>query len=143
MSHKLSLPSWAKSGQVLPSVVAVVLLFTVSFVTGEVLYWRGLRGAETLVDDLIIGAAGGLVAWTLLSLQARRQETARARELIRLTADVNRQVRDALTMMGNAVLVQNETERLQMMDAAMQRIDTVLSDLVPGKGSTSGHRLFN
>lgn len=96
-----------------------------------------------LFDDLIIGAAGGLVAWTLLSVQARRQETERARELIRLTTDVNRQVRDALTMMGNAVLLQNETERLQMMDVAMQRIDTVLSDLLPGKGSTSGHRLFN
>jgi hypothetical protein len=123
--------------------LAAALLFIVSVACGEMLYLHGIQKAQTFLDDAIIGVAGGFIVWALLFLQGRRQEWESARERMRLTAEVNLHVRNALAIMSNAVLVQDQADRLRLMDEAIQRIDHVLNDLVPAAGTAHQPRLFN
>jgi hypothetical protein len=123
--------------------LAAALLFLVSMACGELLYLRRIYGAQTFFDDAIIGAAGGFIVWGLLYLQGRRQEFEAARERMRLTAEMNVHVRNALAIMSNAVLTQDQADRLRLMDEAIQRIDHVLNDLVPTMGQSTQTRLFN
>ncbi len=143
MISRLFLRRGMRFEQILSVGLAAALLFLVSVACGEILYLRGIHGAQTFLDDAIIGAAGGFIVWGLLYLQGIRQEFESARERMRLTAEVNLHVRNALAIMSNAVLAQNQADRLLLMDEAIQRIDHVLNDLVPTMGQSTQARLFN
>jgi len=123
--------------------LAATLLFLISVGCGEILYWRHVQGAETFLDDTVIGVAGGFIVWALLYLQGRRQEYESARERMRMTAEVNVHVRSALAIMSNAVHMQNQADRLRLMDEAIQRVDHVLNDLVPTMGDSACSRSLN
>lgn len=143
MSPKSIFPEWVNFERVVSVGLAVAFLFLVSVACGEVPYLRGTHGARTFLDDAVIGVAGGFLVWALLFLQGRRQEMESAHERMRLTTEVNYHVRDALAIMSNAVHMQNQADRLRLMDEAIQRVDYVLNDLVPTVGDTTQPRLFN
>jgi hypothetical protein len=123
--------------------VAAIFLFLVSFLCEEILLWRGVHAAQTLLDDVAIGLAGGFIVWALLSLQARHEEMVRTHELMRLNAQLNHHIRNAHTILGNAILVEKKDDRLRLMDVAMQRVDHPLNDLVPMAGTLNEPRFFN
>lgn len=125
------LTKWKESEKVVPVALVVVLLFFGNIVVDEILLWKGIQAAETVLDDIVIAAVGGLTVWILLTAQARRQEMARARERMRITIELNRHVRNLFSTMANSMLLEHEDERLRVADAAMQQIDKLLSDLVP------------
>jgi len=143
MIPRLFLRRGVKFERIVSVGLAAAFLFLVSVACGEIFYLRGIHGSQTFLDDAIIGAAGGFIVWGLLYLQGMRQEFETARERVRLTAEVNIHVRNALATMSNAVLMQNQADRLRLMDEAIQRIDHVLNDLVPTMGQSAQARLFN
>jgi hypothetical protein len=122
---------WQQSEKVVPVTIAVVLLFFGSVVVDEILLLKGVVPAGTFLNDIAIAAMGGFTVWVLLSVQARRQEMQRARERMQITIDLNRQVRDAFSAMANSLMLKTEEDRLRVVDETMQRVDRLLSDLVP------------
>ncbi len=111
--------------------IAAALLFSVNVLSDEILLWRGVQAAETFLNDIAIATVGGITVWGVLVWQARKQEIARAQERARLNAEMNRHIRDAFSVMANAVLLKNEGDRLQAIDDAMQRVNRVLTEIVP------------
>ncbi len=135
MSSSSLRSKWQESERVVPVTIAVVLLFFGSVVADEMLSWRGVEAAQSFLNDLVIAGLGGLTVWTLLRVQARRQEMLRARERMQMTIAVNLQVRDAFSVMANSALLKNEAERLLGIDEAMQQLDRVLGEIGPGTGA--------
>jgi hypothetical protein len=45
-------------------------------------------------------------------------------------------------VIGHAAMLEDKGERLRRIDEAMERIDVVLTDLVPTVGSATGPRYF-
>lgn len=123
-------------------VVVVMLLFFASVAMDQSLAWRGLSGAQTFSNDLTIAGLGGIAFWFFLTLQAERQEMSRARERLILTAELNHHVRNALTMIANCVMLQDEAARLRVLDEAVQRIDHVLMELIPTANAQEKPRYF-
>ncbi|MGH9757193.1 MAG: hypothetical protein ACRD4M_05600, partial [Candidatus Acidiferrales bacterium] len=66
-----------------------------------------------------------------MTWQARQIEIRRARERMILTAELNHQVRNAVTALANSTMIRDEAQRLQVMDEAINRVDRVLTELVP------------
>lgn len=143
MIPKLFLQRGVRFERIVSVGLAAALLFLVSVACGEIFYMRGIHGAQTFLDDAVIGAAGGFIVWGLLYLQGIRRDFESARERMRLTAEMNMRVRDALAIMSNAVLAQNQADRLRLMDEAIQRVDNVLNDLVPTMDQPTQTRLFH
>ena len=57
-----------------------------------------------------------------------------------LIGEVNRQVRDALVDITALAMVEDRTERLMRLDEATDRIDNVLTQLVPSAGEGTSAR---
>jgi hypothetical protein len=136
------LEQWFKSDRTYGVGLVAVVLFLSSVACDQVMRWRGIVGAGTFVNDLVVAAAGGFGVWFLLRLQAERESLARARERLLLTAELNHHVRNAVTMMANSLLLRDPDERLRVMDEAVHRIDRVLTELVPTAGLDREPRLF-
>jgi hypothetical protein len=66
-----------------------------------------------------------------------------AHELMWLNVELNHHLRNALTIMGNAILLEKKDDGLRLMDVAMRRVDHVLNDLVPTAGTLNEPRFFN
>jgi len=111
--------------------IAAALLFSVNVLSDQILLWRGVQAAETFLNDTAIATVGGITVWGVLVWQARKQEIARIQERARLNAEMNYHIREAFSVMANAVLLKNEGDRLRAIDDAMQRVDRVLTEIVP------------
>jgi hypothetical protein len=136
------LRNWGLSEQTKAVVVVMVLLFFASHTADIFLYWRGIDVAHTFSNDILIAVLGGAALWFFLTLQAERQEMARARERILLTAELNHHIRNSVTVLANAVLLRDEAERLGAVDEAIQQIDRVLTELVPTANLDREPRFF-
>lgn len=106
-------------------------LFSMSCALDQVLYWRGIYGAQTLSNDIAIAVLGGAALWFFLALQAERQELSHARERMRVTTELNHHIRQAMSVVASSVVIENEEDRLRLVDQAVEHIDQVLMNLVP------------
>jgi len=102
-----------------------------SCVLDQILAWRGISGAQTLWNDIVIAVLGGAALWFFLTLQAERQEAAHARERMMVTAELNHHIRRAMSVVASSVVVKDEDDRLRLVDQAVEQIDHVLMNLVP------------
>ena len=48
-----------------------------------------------------------------------------------VTAELNHQIRRAMSVVATSVVLPNEEDRLRLVDEAVEKIDHVLMDLVP------------
>jgi hypothetical protein len=108
-----------------------LLLFCISCALDQILYWRGINGAQTLSNDIAIAVLGGAGLWFFLALQAERQEFAHARERMKVTAELNHHIRRAMSVVASSVVLENAEDRLRLVDQAVEHIDQVLMNLVP------------
>ncbi len=136
MSPGLIYSKWKDSEKVFAVTIVVVLLFFANIVVDQILLWKNVQAAETLLNDVAIAAVGGFAVWVLLTVQAKRQEMLKARERMQLTIELNHHVRNAFSMMASSLLLRNEEDRLRVIDDAMQEIDRVLTEVVPAGGNT-------
>jgi hypothetical protein len=123
--------SWLVSRRAMSVALLAALLFLTSCALDQILYWRGISGAQTLSNDLAIAILGGAALWFILTLQAERQEFAHARERMKVTAELNHHIRRAMSVVASSVVIENEEDRLRLVDQAVEHIDQVLMNLVP------------
>jgi hypothetical protein len=59
-----------------------------------------------------------------------------------LVAELNHHIRNAVTLLGQSAVLEDGPDKLRLMDEAVDRIDRVLTELVPTVGETQSPRLF-
>jgi hypothetical protein len=123
--------SWVTSKKELSVGVLFGVLFTANCVFDQILYWRGINGAQTLLNDLAIAALGGAALWFFLTLQAEQQQISHARERMAVTVELNHHIRQAMSVVASSVVVRDEEGRLRLVDEAVEQIDQALMNLVP------------
>jgi hypothetical protein len=141
MWRKNKLPRWMSLDGIGPVLLAGLLLFLVSFAMGLILDRLGMSPASTILDDLAIAILGAMLLRYYLSASQASQNLARAKERILLVTELNHHIRNALVPIGYSATLDNQEERLRLVDDAIERIDWVLTDLVPTAGSAERPRL--
>lgn len=122
------------------AVLVGLVLFFVSYVADWALSLVGISFVASIVNNIVIGACGGAVAYMWARFEAERQ--ARAREKMILLVELNHHIRNALVILGQSAALQDGPEKLRLIDEAVDRVDRVLTELVPTVGETSAPRLF-
>jgi hypothetical protein len=142
MPRNKTLPHWLAFDRMKPALAAFFALFFASYVMDLILDHLGVSGAATILNDLAIGILGVLLLLFYLSASYENHNMARARERMILVAELNHHIRNSLTVIGHAATLEDKGDRLRRIDEAMERIDVVLTDLVPTVGSATSPRFF-
>jgi signal transduction histidine kinase len=142
MWRKDSLPRWLMLDGIGPVLLTGLLLFLVSYAMSHILDRLGMGPASTILDDLAIAILAALLLRYYLSASRASQSLARAKERIILVAELNHHIRNALVPIGFSATLDDQQERLRIVDEAIERIDQVLTDLVPTVGSAESPRFF-
>ena len=117
-----------------------MLLFGVSYLTDWILFWMKIPGVSTIANNLVIGGCAAVAAYIWARYEAERQ--ARAREKMILIAELNHHIRNAVTLLGQSAALEDGPTKLRLIDEAVDRVDRVLTELVPTAGETQTPRLF-
>lgn len=142
MWRKESFPRWLYLDRIGPVLVTGSLLFLASYGMSLILNRLGMSPASTILDDLAIGILGALLLAYHLSASDMSHNFARAKERMILVAELNHHIRNALTVIGHSATLDDQENRLKLLDEAIAQIDQVLTDLVPTVGSAESARFF-
>jgi hypothetical protein len=137
-----SASGWANQYNLKAAAVAALVLFGITYATDALLYYLRIAAAETILDDAAIALAGAAVLVFFLVQSHKNQIVARAKERAIIVAEVNHHIRNAMTPLVLVMASQDTGERLRILDMATDRLDHVLTDLLPTVGSTSKPRFF-
>ena len=131
MRRLKNLPGWLAFRRLEAPLLTGLVLFITSYTGDVILEWRGVSTTSTILNNLAIGILGGLTLLFYLSASYEYHNYKRAKEQMALISEVNRQVREALMDITESAMVEDRAERLMRLDAATDRIDHVLTQLVP------------
>jgi hypothetical protein len=137
MVEKKSLPVWLAPERVKPALVTGLALFVTSYASDVLLDWWGVPVTATILNNVIIGILGALSVLFYLSASYEHHNFQRAKERMALVSEVNRQVREALSEIGQSAILEDREERLRRLDEVTDRMDSVLSDLAPVPGTAA------
>lgn len=140
MQTKTTLPRWMAFDRMKPALAVFIALFFASYVMDLILDRLGVSGASTILNDMAIGILGVLLLLFFLSASYENHNMSRARERMILVAELNYHIRTSLIVIGSAAMLEDKGERLRRIDEAMERVDVVLTDLVPTVGSATSPR---
>jgi hypothetical protein len=139
MSRLRNLPGWLAFRRLEAPLLTGLVLFITSYTGDVILEWRGASHTSTILNNLTIGILGGLTLLFYLSASYEYHNYKRAREHMALVTEVNRQVREALIDISESAMLEDRDERLMRLDEATERIDTVLTQLVPSFAPANEH----
>ena len=131
MRRLRNLPSWIAFRRLEAPLLTGLVLFISSYLGDVILEWRGVSVTSTILNNLAIGILGGLTLLFYLSASYEYHNYKRAKEQMALVSEVNRQVRETLVDITALAMLEDRTERLARLDEATDRIDQVLTQLVP------------
>jgi hypothetical protein len=134
--------SWLSHYNVRAAAVAGLVLFAITYVADAVLYYLGIAATETILDDAVIALAGAAVLVFFLVQSHKNQIVERAKERAIIVAEVNHHIRNAMTPLALVMASPDTGERLRILDMATDRVDHVLTDLLPTAGATSEPRYY-
>jgi hypothetical protein len=137
MSRFRNLPGWVAFRRLEAPLLMGLVLFISSYLGDVILESRGVSLTSTILNNLAIGILGGLTLLFYLSASYEYHNYKRAKEQMALVSEVNRQVRDALLDITESAMVEDRAERLMRLDEATERIDHVLTRLVPTAAAAS------
>ena len=132
-----NLPNWLAFRRLEAPLLTGLVLFIASYTGDVILEWRGASTASTILENLTVGILGGLTLLFYLSASYEHHNYKRAKDQMALIGEVNRQVREALVDITALAMVEDRTERLMRLDEATERIDSVLTQLVPSTTGTT------
>jgi hypothetical protein len=124
------------------ALVAGLTLFTITYVADAVLYYLGIAAAETILDDAAIALTGAGMLIFFLVQSHKDQIVARAKERAIMVAEINHHMRNAITPLALIMASPDTSERLRVLDIATDRMDHVLTELLPTVGTTSKPRFY-
>jgi hypothetical protein len=134
--------AWLNEDNLRPAVVVGLVLFGLTYVGDAVLYVMGIAAADTILNDVAIALVGSALLALFLSQSRKNQAVARAKERAIIVAEVSHHIRNAMTPLAMVMASPDTNERLRMLDMATERVDYVLTDLLPTVGSASEPRFF-
>jgi hypothetical protein len=124
------------------ALVVGLVLFTITYVADALLYHLGIAAAETIIDDAAVAITGAGMLIFFLVQSNKNQIVVRAKERAIIVAEVNHHIRNAMTPLALVMASQDPDERLRILDVATDRMDHVLTELLPTVGSTSKPRYY-
>ena len=131
MRRLRNLPGWVMLRRLEATLLTGLVLFISSYLGDIILESRGVSLTSTILNNLVIGILGGLTLLFYLTASSEYHNYKRAKEQMALVGEVNRQVREALLDITESAMVEDRAERLTRLDEATERIDHVLTRLVP------------
>jgi hypothetical protein len=142
MRRMTSLFGWLNEYNLKAAVVAGLVLFAISCVADAILYYLGIAATVTILDDVAIALTGAAMLVFFLVPSHKNQIVARAKERAIIVAEINHHIRNAMTPLALVMSSPDTGERLRMLDMATDRVDHVLTDLLPTAGATSEPRYY-
>ncbi len=142
MAAKRSLPAWLDTKSVIAAVVAGVVLFAVSYAADAIMYSLKIPSALAVTDNIAIAVVGAAVVLIFLYHRHEQEVVARAKERAIIVAEMNHHIRNAMTPLVLGFSSDDVNERMRTLDQATDRVDHVLTDLLPTVGSTTRPRYF-
>jgi hypothetical protein len=142
MSRFKNLSRWLNDDIVRAAVVAGLVLFALSYVCDAVMYMLGVAAAKTVLNDLAVAIAGAVLLVIFLSQYRKNQLVAQAKARAIIVEEVSHYVRDAFTPLAQVMSSQDASERLRILDMTTDRVDYVLSQVLPSVGTTHELRYF-
>ena len=142
MSGKRNLPVWLDTKCLIAASVAGVVLFAVSYAADAILYMLKIPAALTVADNFAIAMVGVIVVLVFLYHGHEQEVMARAKERAIIIAEMNHHIRNAMTPLILGLSSDDLDERMRTLDQANDRVDHVLTDLLPTAGSTTKPRYF-
>jgi hypothetical protein len=140
MPSRKTIPQWFSFERIKPALIMGLVLFAASFVADITFIWLGASSKARIFNNLAIGIVGALLLAFYLTASYQHQAYLRARERMILIAELNHHVRGALSLIEESSMIDNREERIRRVDEAVNKIDVVLTELVPTIGSASGPR---
>jgi hypothetical protein len=142
MRRLRSMSEWLNEYNLKAALVAGLTLFTITYVADAVLYYLGIAATETILDDAAIAITGAGMLIFFLVQSHKNQMVARAKERAIMVAEINHHMRNAITPLALIMASPNTRERLRILDLATDRMDHVLTELLPTVGTTSKPRFY-
>lgn len=118
--------------------VAILADVTEDMWMDSLLASRGLTPHAVFWDDLISGSLVGLALLTTLMVADRGKRA--QQERLRLVAEMNHHVRNALQVIYASAVCSTDQRHLDKISAAVDRIDWALREILPGRGSKPSAR---
>lgn len=135
MRNLKNLPGWLAFRRLEPALLTGLVLFISSYTGDVILDWLNVSHSSTILNNLAIGILGGLSLLFYLSASYEHHNYKRAKDRMALVSEVNREVREVLMEISESAMLEDRGERLARLDEATERIDNMLTKLVPVAGS--------
>jgi hypothetical protein len=129
-----------RTDRLIAGLLVGLFLFGLSYFLEILLARIGVAPIDTILNNVVIGLLGAAAAYLWVRYESERQ--ARAREKLILAIELNHHIRNALALISECASLQDEQVKYRLIDAAIERIDRVLTELVPTAGETQGPRFF-
>lgn len=142
MSQIKRVSIWLNDDVLRAAIIAGFVLFALSYVCDAIMYYFGVAAAKTLLNDLAIAIAGAVLLIIFLSQSRKNQLVAQAKARALIVQEVSQYVRDAFTPLAQVMSSQDTAERLRILDMATDRVDYVLSEVLPTVGTLQEPRIF-
>ena len=142
MSGKRNLPVWLDTKCIIAATVAGVVLFAASYAADAILYMLKIPSALTIADNFVIALVGVAVVLVFLYYRHEQEVIARAKERAIIIAEMNHHIRNAMTPLIVGLSSDDLDERMRTLDQATDRVDHVLTELLPTAGSATKPRYF-
>jgi hypothetical protein len=143
MAVKNRLPVWLDTKTATAAGVTAFILFAASYAADVILDYLKVPAAATIANNAVIGILGGAIVLIFLRNRHEREVMERAKERAIIVAEMNHHIRNAMTPLVLGVSSDDLNERLRTLDQATDRVDHVLTELLPTVGSTAKPRFFN
>lgn len=142
MSAKRNLPAWLDTKCIIAAGVAGMVLFAVSYAADAILYMLKIPSALTVADNFAIALVGVAVVLVFLYHRHEQEVMARAKERAIIITEMNHHIRNAMTPLIVGLSSDDIDERMRTLDQATDRVDHVLTELLPTAGSATKPRYF-
>jgi hypothetical protein len=125
------LPYWMTPAIAKAASVMACMLFIVSYAVDLTLLNLDVAPSSTVLNDIAIALIATAVMLFYLFSTHTQHIFLRAKERMKLTAELNHNLRQVLVEFRCAVEVEDRGERLRILDQAIEDVDRILIELVP------------
>jgi uncharacterized membrane protein YuzA (DUF378 family) len=132
MTQKHGLFSGPGADRRLAPVITGLVLFFVSYGTDLVTYVMGVKGAETIFNNLLIGLAGAGLVIFFQSVASHDEARARIKgQRSILAGELNHRIRLAMLLVRQSATLEDQDERGRLIAEAVEQMDKALNELIP------------
>lgn len=129
MSALKRLAEIAERNGLLAAIVTGCVVLSGSWVVDSVLTALKFHRVETILTDVLVAGLAGACVFLCISVMRANDRFERYKERIALVAEVDQNVRQALSQIAESALTDDRSERLRRIDDAVEQFDDVVLKL--------------